>query len=58
MQEFQSMDPSPPSGKMGKRRIYFGGPFQNSYIVFIAETDPFSGTLLALYHSLLHKKKM
>jgi hypothetical protein len=32
---------------MGKGRIYFGGPFQNSYIVFIMETDPFSGTLLA-----------
>jgi len=33
---------------MGKGRIYFGGPFQNSCIVFIMETDPFSGTLTYL----------
>ena len=48
MPEFQSMDLSPPSCKMGKGRIYFGGPFQNSCIVFIMETDPFSGTLTYL----------
>jgi hypothetical protein len=66
------MDLSPPSSKMGKGRIYFGGPFKNSYIVFIMETNPFSETLLAfkleimdcvqnishIYHSLLHKKQV
>jgi hypothetical protein len=44
---FQSMDMSPPSSETGKGRPYFGGLFQNSYIVFIMETDPFSETLLA-----------
>ena len=72
MPEFQNMDLFSPSSKIGKRRLYLGGPFQNSYIVFIMETDPFSGTLLAfkpeimdcvqnishIYHSLLHKKNM